>query len=291
MENNVGYCGAVSNLLQRSDSEWRREDEFIAYCDNDVEIRTTGWDQKLIAVMQEHAEVGWVFPGPGHFGFDSNGYRECLWSAGYCWIIRRDAVLDVAKRRPAIPPPGFMEKFVCPGMDDPGGSCPYFNAFLGHHEEVEYMLRLRMCGWRIGCCPDVQVIHHETATRADSADHKPGGRIHDGVVRWMNWHNMMFCGDNLQYSMTAYDPRALRYTDWWPDALYLERMTLALVPGWNTAASTAVAVDEKGQPINGEDGKPIPVAREPLIVNVPGVGLMHAVTVLKPLGPYRGRAI
>jgi hypothetical protein len=64
--------------------------------------------------------------------------------------------------------------------------------------------------------------------------------------------------------MTAYDPRALRYTDWPPCALYLERFVLAKFPGWNQQ------VEE---------------------VNVPGVGIMDAVKILKPRGPYRGRAI
>ena len=126
------------------------------------------------------------------------------------------------------------------------------------------MIRLRLAGYRVGCRPDVEVIHHETATRADSADHKPGGRIHDGVVRWMNKWNGYFCGKQLKYSMTAYDPRALRYTDWPPCALYLERMTLAKFPQWNQKVRT---------------------------VTVPGVGEMDAVEVLKPKGPYRGRAI
>jgi hypothetical protein len=126
------------------------------------------------------------------------------------------------------------------------------------------MIRLRLAGYQIGCRPEVQVIHHETATNANGADHKPGGRIHDGVVRWMNKWNLYFCGDQLKYSMTAYDDRALRYTDWPPCALYLERMTLARFPTWN---------------------------QKPRSVNVPGVGAMDAVEVLKPAGPYKGRAI
>ena len=244
MEKNVGYAGAVNELLAEAMLE-----EFVAYCDNDVEIRTPGWDQKLVAIMQENPEVGWVFPGPGHFGFQSNGYRECLWSAGYCWMMRMAAMNSAYDEGFS----GYQKRQVF-GFDED----------LGHHEEVDFMIRLRLAGWRIACCPEVLVLHHETATHADSAVHKPGGRIHDGVVRWMNKWNRYFCGDDLKYSMTAYDPRALRYTDWPPDALYLERMTLHYFPDWNA---------------------------DPEVVNVPGVGPMHAVKVLKPLGPYKGRAI
>jgi hypothetical protein len=135
---------------------------------------------------------------------------------------------------------------------------------LGHHEEVDYMIRMRLDGWRIACVPEVQVLHHETATRGDEAVHKPGGRIHDGVVRWMNKWNRYFCGDDLAYSMTAYDPRALRYTDWPPCALYLERMVQHHFPNVNAT---------------------------PRKVAVPGVGVMDAIEVLKPEGPYVGRAI
>ena len=235
LDSNVGYAGAVNELFRRAESE------YIAYCDNDVEIRTPGWDERLIDVMSRHRQVGWMFPGPGHYGFHNGEYQECLWSAGYCWILRRAAMQAVAAHRPT---------------GEEGG----FDAALGHHEEVDYMIRLRLAGWRIGCIPGVDVFHHENSTRSPES----AQRIHDGVVRWMNKWNGYFCGDELKYSMTAYDPRALRYTDWNVDALYLERMTLALFPNWNSNPETVV---------------------------VPGVGEMDAVKLLKPKGPYKGRAI
>lgn len=240
MEQNVGYVGAVNWLLANA------ETEFVAYCDNDVEIRTEGWDARLTGILTANPETGWAFPGPGHYGFSNGKYHECLWSAGYCWIMRRDSAASIAIRRRTAD----------------GG--PGFDSTLGHHEEVDYMIRMRLDGWRIACDPGVDVLHHETATRADDANHKPGGRIHDGVVRWMNKWNRYFCGDDLKYSMVAYDPRALRYTDWNVDALYLERMTLHHFPDWNT---------------------------QPETVNIPGVGEMDVVKVLKPKGPYAGRAI
>lgn len=249
MDANVGYAGAVNEILG-----WA-ETPYVGYLDHDAYVQTPGWDVKLADVMDAHGEVGWMFPGAGHYGFQQNGYQECLWSAGFCWVLRRVAMQDLADKN--ITGTLMVDEYL---PFHPGG----FDGSLGHHEEVDYMIRLRLAGWRIGCCPEVLVRHDETATRADGADHKPGGRIHDGVVRWMNKWNRYFCGDSLQYSMTAYDPRALRYTDWPPCALYLERMTLARFPEWN---------------------------RAPRVVQVPGVGVMDAVEVLKPTGCYRGRAI
>lgn len=232
MERNVGYAGAVNELLRRA------ETEFVAYCDNDVEIMTPGWDERFCLLLEKHAEIAQVFPGLGHYGFVNGEYRECLWSAGFCWVLRKAAIGNA---------------YGLGGMDEA----------LGHHEEVDLMIRLRLAGYRIACEPAVQVIHHETATRADAADHRPGGRIHDGVVRWMNKWNRYFCGDALTYSMTEYDPRALRYTDWPPCALYLERWVLAQFPALNAA---------------------------PLAVQT-SAGVMDAIEVLKPSGCYRGRCI
>lgn len=239
-EQNGGYAGAVNRLFVLA------ETDYFAYSDNDVEIRTPGWDEKLISVMEQNIEVGWMFPGSGHYGLNNGRYHECLWNAGYCWILRRETAVRIAWQRPAT------------------GGVGGFDLTLGHHEEVDYMIRMRLDGWRIGCRPDVNVFHHESATRQSEADHKPGGRIHDGVVRWMNKWNRYFCGDDLAYSMTAYDPRALRYTDWNVDALYMERMTKHFFPGWNATPET---------------------------VRIPGIGEMDAIRVLKPKGWYVGRAV
>jgi GT2 family glycosyltransferase len=239
MQENEGYAGAVNELMRRA------ETEHIAYCDNDVEILTPGWDVKLRALL-DNPEVAQSFPGPGHYGFHNGRYHECLWNAGYCWIIKRAALNKLIEsdalhyRRGGIPGP--------------------IDTTLGHHEEVDLMIRLRLAGFQIACAPDVEVKHHESSTRSEAS----AQRIHDGVVRWMNKWNRYFCGDQLEYSMTKYDDRALRYTDWPPCALYLERMTLNRFPNWNA---------------------------DPRAVRVPGVGNMDAVEVLKPTGCYKGRAI
>ena len=81
--------------------------------------------------------------------------------------------------------------------------------------------------------------------------------------------NRYFVGDALTYpnpdpdSGEVYDLRALRYTDWSPNALYLERWTLAQFPDWNANPRSVVT----------------------------NAGLMDAIEVLKPSGHYKGRAI
>lgn len=232
---NRGYVGAVNELLCNL-----AKTPYVAYCDNDIEIHTHGWDELMCQVMDDNPECSQVFPGAGHYGFFNGKYHECLWSAGFCWVMK----------------PDLKEAQWLTIMDNT----------LGHHEEVDLMIKLRLNGKTIGCVPDVHVTHHATA----SSSPESAKRIHAGVVRWMNKWNRYFNGDILKYpnpdpdSGEGYDPRATRYTDWPPCALYLERMTLALFPDWNATPRT---------------------------VMVPGVGEMDAIEILKPKGCYVGRAI
>lgn len=245
---NVGYAGAVNGLLAQSAAM------YFAYCDNDVEIRTKGWDTRMLEVLDKHPEVAQVFPGSGHYGFFNGQYHECLWNAGYCWMLRKAAGPRVT---------GYPE--TCDTAEG-YGKVMWMDTSLGHHEEVDLMIRLRLAGFQIACIPDVNVFHNETSTQSPESVK----RIHRGVVSWMNKWNRYFCGEVFKYpnpdpdSKEGYDPRTLRYTDWPPCTLYLERMTLALFPEWN---------------------------KSPRVVNVPGVGEMEAVEILKPKGCYVGRAI
>lgn len=253
LSHNQGYVGAVNLLVCGGQNDGRLLDRlsataYTAYLDNDVEIHTVGWDEQLCQILDDNPECAQVFPGQGHYGFFNGRYNECLWNAGYCWMVR-DSALNVMFNRGEE-----ITKY------------PFMDPHLGHHEEVCAMIRLRLAGFTIGCAPDVQVTHHETATSSPES----AKRIHAGVVRWMNKYNKYFNGDVLKYpnpdpdSGEKYDLRATRFTDWPPCALYLERMTLALFPEWNASLRT---------------------------VNVPGVGEMDAVEILKPKGCYIGRAI
>lgn len=213
---NVGYAGAVNWLVANSDSE------FFFYSDNDTEIRTPGWDLRILHPF-EHPEVAQVFPGRGHYHMNNGRYDECLWSAGYCWALRR----SVASYEKGVALLGE----IIPGTPRE----QLMDASLGHHEEVDLMIRLRMAGYQIACRPDVEVIHHETATNSPES----AKRIHRGVVNWMNRWNRYFVGDAIRYpnpdpdSGEGYDPRALRYNRWPPCALYMERWTLAQFPDIN----------------------------------------------------------
>lgn len=247
LNENEGYAGAVNRLVDDLANT-----EYVVYCDNDIEIQTPAWDEKMCQILDVAPECAQVFPGKGHYGFFNGRYNECLWNAGYCWVLKQSVRDKIYARGYA----GRMHDTFAGIMD----------VDLGHHEEVDLMIRLRLAGYTIACAPDVNVIHHESATQSPESQK----RIHAGVVRWMNKWNHYFCGDVLKYpnpdpdSGEGYDPRSLRYTDWHPCALYLERMTLSLFPGWNS---------------------------NPELVHVPGVGEMEAVKVLKPKGCYVGRAI
>jgi hypothetical protein len=142
---------------------------------------------------------------------------------------------------------------------------------LGHHEEVDLMVRLRLAGYQIACDPGVNVLHHESSTQSPES----AQRIHSGVVRFINKWNRYFCGDILKYpnpemgpwvgeeKREHYDPRFLRYTDWPPCALYLERWVLSQFPQLNAT---------------------------PEVIQT-SAGPMDAIKVLKPTNCYRERAI
>jgi GT2 family glycosyltransferase len=256
---NVGYAGAVNGMLAQSTAP------YFLYCDNDIEVQTRGWDEQLMDVLENNPECAQVFPGTGHYGFYNGRYNECLWNAGYCWMLKRTALF-----------PNFRYP------ENVSGTPQVMDCSLGHHEEVDLMVSLRLAGFTIGCVPDVRVLHHETASSSQSFETKK--RIHAGVVRFMNKWNRYFCGDVLKYpdpdqefngehftSGEGYDPRMLRYTDWPPCALYLERWTLAQFPEWNS--------QYQGVALSG------------MRIVQTSVGEMDAIEVLKPKGFYRGRAI
>jgi len=180
MDKNVGYAGAVNEILN-----WA-ETEYIGYCDNDIIINTHGWDEEFCGLLDRHHEVGIVFPNVTAFPIHRGTYTEVMWGTGFCWAINR-----MAMKRTGL-----------------------FDAEIGHQEEADYCLRIRMKGYRCACLPDVKVKHAATA----STDPKSLERINAGVERWVNKWNKYFNGEQYHY----HHPCVTRWEDWPPNALYLE---------------------------------------------------------------------
>lgn len=181
LEENVGYAGAVNRILELA------ETEYMAYTDNDVIIRTKGWDEALCSVLDRFHEVGLVFPNTGHYPIPNPNYNEVMWGTGFCWILNRVAWADVGD----------------------------FDEEIGHQEEADYSLRIRMAGYLCGALPQVVVDHDATATSNPASKE----RINRGVIRWMNKWCSYFCGVNVNY----HSPNVLRWEDWPPNLLHLEK--------------------------------------------------------------------
>jgi GT2 family glycosyltransferase len=193
LESNRGYAGAVNEILQRA------ETEYVLYCDNDIEILTPGWDEQFCGLLDRHHEVGMVFPNGGPYQIDRGNYQEVLWGVGFCWGINRLAMKDTGS----------------------------FDEAIGHQNEPDYCMRLRMAGWRCAALPGVQVRHDATATN-DPAQIE---RINRGVVQFVDKWNRYFNGKNFSY----HSPNVTRWHDWPPNALYLEEWFRLQGVGTNAA--------------------------------------------------------
>lgn len=158
---NVGYAGAVNELLRIA------ETEYIAYLDNDAEVLTPGWDETLCGYLDRFHEIGLMFPNWGHSAIPRGAYHEVLWAAGFAWVLSRQAQRAVG----------------------------FFDTAIGHHEDVDYCTRLCLAGYKLACAPEVKVAHHETSTRSPESQE----RISAGVVRWMNKWAAYFGGKSLNY--------------------------------------------------------------------------------------------
>jgi hypothetical protein len=268
MDRNVGYAGAVNELLRVATSP------FVLYCDNDIEILTPGWDQKMLATMEADDRLGICFPNGGHRQMGN----ECFWNAGFCWMLRRDVLARLHKQWHgdwASYYYGRNQKRPNCEYDSESGwivyrCCGMFDEHIGHHEEVDYCIRLRLAGYRIGSAVDVEVKHHESSTRSKESEY----RIHDGVVRWMNKWNNYFVGEQVDYSKglrcengegnTKYGDDAIQMDAWNVSGPYMERFYKRFLNGLNAA----------------------PEMRE-----VPGVGTVDLIKVPRPMDWYRSRVI
>lgn len=188
MPENVGYAGAVNEIL-----EWS-ETEYTAYLDHDAYVMTPGWDQKMANYLDIFHEIGLVFPGSGAYPINRCSYTECMWSPGFCWMISRLCMADLK-------------------ADGKTAKGEVFDTTLGHQEEADAALRVRMAGYKCAGAPEVCVQHDATATNNPASLE----RISRGVVRWVDKWAKYFGGKNLNY----HSPNVLRWEDW--NALYMEQ--------------------------------------------------------------------
>jgi GT2 family glycosyltransferase len=198
---NSGYAGAVNRLFALA------ETEYIAYLDNDAYIQTPGWDEILCSYLDRFHEIGIIFPNSGVYPIPrACGYSDVMWAPGFCWIMNRMCMKAVGE----------------------------FDSGIGHQEEADYCMRVRMFGRRCVAVPEVQVKHDATSTRSPESQE----RISAGVVKFVNKWNRYFNGQNFHYHST----NVTRWEDWPPNALYLEEYWQSRMPDLNKNPET-VKVD------------------------------------------------
>lgn len=210
---NDGYAGAVNAFLELS------ETTFVAYLDNDAYIRSHGWDQALLEPLERHHELAMTFPNGGAYPLKRTHYTEILWGVGFCWMLNRQRYLEIG------------------GMDTE----------IGHQEEVDFQMRLRLAGWKVAAVTKVQVSHDATSSNSPESSE----RINNGIINWMNKWTAYFGGKDLNY----YSANVLRFEDWPINALYLEEYYLQKLPDLNSNPETVR--------IDGRDYDLIKVPRYP----------------------------
>ena len=188
---NVGYAGAVNKLMEVA------ETEYIAYLDNDAIVASNSWDEILCSYLDRFHEIGIVFPNEGPYAIDRGPYTEVMWGVGFCWVLNRLAMKDTGP----------------------------FDTEIGHQEEADYCMRLRMAGYRCAVAREVHVEHAAVA----STDPASIERINRGIVNWVNKWNRYFNGKNFNY----HSPNVTRWEDWPPNALYMEEFWRLRYPELN----------------------------------------------------------
>lgn len=201
LERNEGYAGAVNCILSEASGD------YVAYCDNDIEIKTHGWNAQMASLLDRHHEIGMVFPVGGPFPIDRGPYTEILWGGGHCWMLNRLALKDIAAH---------------PSDQGCGG---LFDTRIGHQEEADFAIRLRLAGWRLAALSSVLVEHHCSATNSPESQM----RINEGVRNWVTKWNRYFNGNRFDY----HHEQVTRIDDWPPCALHIEEYWKRKFPGVN----------------------------------------------------------
>lgn len=194
---NSGYAGAVARLMREhiSHEGWQP----LAYLDNDVVIQTHGWDATLLNLLDTSPEIGVAFPGNQPYMLNRGQFQECMWGVGFAWIATRQAITAAG----------------------------VFDENIGHQEEADWCMRVRMAGFRCACAPNVSVHHDATATNDPAARE----RINRGVIAFVDKWNRYFNGAKFGY----HSPNVTRWEDWPPNALYLEEFWRERLPTLNAS--------------------------------------------------------
>jgi GT2 family glycosyltransferase len=101
---------------------------------------------------------------------------------------------------------------------------------LGHQEEVDFQIRLRLGGWISAQDKEVQIVHHAKAT--GSPDQQ--ARIAEGVKAWVEKWEKYHGGQKQGYHST----NVLRFELWPTTALYMEEIFKQALPGLNDNPET-----------------------------------------------------
>lgn len=206
MPTNVGYAGAVNKICESSATE------YVAYCDCDVYINTHGWDEVLCGYLDRFHEIGIIFPNGGAYQIQRGAYMEIQWGVGFCWVVNRLCMQDVKHSM-------YGESVGTPiNMD-------FMDESIGHQNECDLALRVRMCGWKCTAAPEVSVSHEAKSTNSPASVERISRGVMDFVNKWCRY----FGGKNLNY----HSPNVLRWEDWPPNALYMEEWWALNKPGLN----------------------------------------------------------
>lgn len=180
---NLGYVGAVNRILH-----WASElsADIVVYCDNDAVVSQPGWDAVMLQPLQQFHEVAMTTPLQfSAYPVPRSGYTEVLWGLGCFWAVRVTQARDVGD----------------------------WDTTIGHQEEVDFQMRLRLKGWRIAGVT-LGVTHNATASNSPESQQ----RITDGVIRWMNKWLIYFCGPSVNY----FSNNVVRFEDWPLNSVHIE---------------------------------------------------------------------
>lgn len=202
---NVGYVGAVNKLFEIATTQ------YVAYCDNDAYVYSHGWNEIMMDLLERHHELAMIFPPIGTaYPIQRPDYTEILWGLGCFWMINKIRA------------------------DEVGG----FDTTLGHQEEVDFQMRLRLNGWKCAVTTDVHVVHQAVSSNNPEAKE----RINQGIINWVNKWNKYFNGPHVNY----FSNNVTRFEDWPINALYIEEW-FKLQPEYTNFNANAETITVQGR--------------------------------------------